>query len=134
MQGHLTIHEERLEKVQFMRALSLSFAVLCVPGLGYDTFRLWESLASGSMPVIERGVGFDRSLYKLPALLVDDFAELTPFIIRQAYVEAIYRADSWEYKRITTNWWQSLIYKVLTHAHTHTTHTYTHTIYNIHTP
>lgn len=70
-----------------------SYAVLAMPGLGYDTYRLWESLALGSMPVLERGTGLDRSLYRLPALLVDDFADLTPYLVRQAYVEALYRAD-----------------------------------------
>jgi len=112
MNGHLKVNMDRMDNIQFMKALASSMAVLCVPGLGYDTFRLWEALASGSMPVLERGVGFDRSLYKLPALLVDDFADVTPFVIRQAYVEAIYRADSWDYKRITTRWWERLLYKV----------------------
>ena len=44
----------------------------------YDCFRIWESLLAGSMPVIERSTGLDRTLYKLPALQVDDFADLTP--------------------------------------------------------
>ena len=36
-----------------------------------------------AMPVIERGTGLDRSYYKLPVLLVDDFAMITPAMIRQ---------------------------------------------------
>ena len=68
-------------------------AVLAMPGMGYDTYRLWEALALGSMPVLERGVGLDRTLYRLPALLVDDFVALTEDLVRQAYVEALYRAD-----------------------------------------
>ena len=104
----------------YLRLLSTSFAVLAVPGLGYDTFRLWETLASGSMPVLERGVGLDRTLYRLPALLVDDFADVTPELIRQAYVEALYRADSWDYRRITARYWERLIFKASetgTHEH-----------------
>lgn len=66
-----------------------------------DTHRLWEAIGLGSMAVIERGVGLDRTVYKLPVLLLDDFAEISPFIVRQAYVEALYRADDWEYERIT---------------------------------
>ena len=115
MQGHLSVGggtNGRLDNREFMKKMSGSMAVLCVPGLGYDTFRLWEALASGSMPVLERGVGFDRSLYKLPALLVDDFADLTPSLVKQAYVEALYRADDWDYKRMTTRWWERLLYKV----------------------
>ena len=77
----------------FYTSMATSMAVLALPGLGYDTYRLWEVLALGSMPVLERGVGLDRTLYRLPVLLVDDFADLTPDLLRQAYVEAIYRAD-----------------------------------------
>ena len=47
----------------------------------------------GAMPVAERGMGMDRTLYKLPVLLLDDFADLTESLLRTAYVEALYRAD-----------------------------------------
>ena len=78
---------------EFYIVTSRSYAVLAMPGLGYDTYRLWEALALGSMPVLEKGTGLDRTLYRLPALLVDDFADLTPHIVRQAYLEALYRVD-----------------------------------------
>jgi len=112
MQGHLLAERKKIGLRRFMNRLSTSYAVLAVPGLGYDTFRLWETLASGSMPVLERGVGLDRTLYRLPALLVDDFADVTPALIRQAYVEAVYRADSWDYRRITARYWERLIFRV----------------------
>jgi hypothetical protein len=35
------------------------------------------------MPILERGTGLDRSYYRLPVLLVDDFAVLTPHVVRQ---------------------------------------------------
>ena len=62
--------------------------------------------------MIERGVGLDRSLYRLPALLVDDFAFVTPELIRQAYVEAVYRAEEWDYTRLTQSYWERLLYRV----------------------
>jgi hypothetical protein len=40
---------------QFRLKLMASNAALAMPGLGYDTYRLWETLASGAMPVLERG-------------------------------------------------------------------------------
>jgi hypothetical protein len=49
-----------------------------MPGLGYDTYRVYETLAAGSMPVLEKGVGLDRSWHKLPVLQLDDFADATP--------------------------------------------------------
>lgn len=64
------------------------------------------------MPVVERGMGMDRTLYRLPVLLLDDYDELTPALVRQAYVEALYRADEWEYERMTRRWWERLIFDI----------------------
>lgn len=57
-------------------------------------------------------MGMDRTFYKLPVLLVDDFAVLTADLLRQAYVEALYRADDWEFHRLTKQYWEELIYAV----------------------
>ena len=92
MKESLTIASHMSQR-DFFTTLAGTMAVLTIPGLGYDTYRLWETLALGSMAVLERGVGLDRTLYRLPALLVDDFADLTEDLVRQAYVEALYRAD-----------------------------------------
>ena len=51
-------------------------------------------------------------MYKLPVLLLDDFADISPFVIRQAYVEALYHADEWEYERLTKQYWEGLIYEI----------------------
>ena len=32
---------------------------------------------------MERATGLDRSLYRLPALMLDDFSQITPELIRQ---------------------------------------------------
>jgi hypothetical protein len=70
------------------------------------------------MAVLEKGTGLDRSLYRLPALLLDDFADATPALLRQAYVEALYRADEWDYTRITERHWQRILYEVSNEATT----------------
>ena len=63
------------------------------------------------MAVLERATGLDRTLYRLPALLLEDFAAITPAIIRQAYVEALYRADEWDYTRLTEAYWETLLFE-----------------------
>lgn len=35
---------------------------VCLPGLGYDTFRMWELLTMGTVVIIERAVGYDRTV------------------------------------------------------------------------
>jgi len=87
---------------------------LMLPGMGYDCFRNWEILLMGSVGVVERGVGFDRMFWRLPVLLVDDFYDITPDLLRSAYIEAIYRVDDFEYERLKQSYWYSVIHNVST--------------------
>lgn len=102
----------KVSKEHYRARLLSSMASVAMPGLGYDTYRLWETLASGAMPVVERGMGMDRTFYRLPVLMLDDYADLTPELLRTAYVEALYLADQWEYERMTKRWWERLIFEV----------------------
>ena len=122
-----------------------------------ECYRLWELLTFGAVAVIERGVGFDKTVsyacvsvlfsqlllmrflqmlitscfsshysvsfsnillsvqvWRLPVLLVDDFADVTPLLLRTAYVEAVYRAEGheFEFQRLTQSWWFSFIMRV----------------------
>jgi hypothetical protein len=44
--------------------------------------------------------------------LIEDFAELTPSLLRQAYVEALYRAKEFEYQRLTQSYWYNVVLNV----------------------
>ena len=35
------------------------------------------------MPVMERGIGLDRTYHNLPVLFVDDYSHITPELLRQ---------------------------------------------------
>jgi hypothetical protein len=96
----------------YYQKLGTAMIGVALPGLGYDCFRTWELLTMGSMVVIERGVGLDRTLWRLPALLVEDFDEITPELLRSAYVEALYRVNEFEFERLTQSFWYSVIYNV----------------------
>jgi len=98
-------------KEYLLRAAGSRFA-LAPPGLGYDTFRLWELQTLGTIPIIEKKVGFDRTLYQMPALLVEDFAMVTTETLREAYIEAMYRADEFRYNRLKQSYWSDLLYRV----------------------
>jgi len=45
----------------------------------------------GGVLVLERGIGLDRTFWRLPVLLLKDFSDLNPQMLKQAYVEAMYR-------------------------------------------
>eukprot|EP01038_Epipyxis_sp_PR26KG_P010741 gene10741-14426_t len=102
----------RMDKVDYYAKLGSAKFCLAVAGLGYDTFRLWESMAMGVIPVLEQNIGFDRMLWRLPALLVEDYDLVTPSLLRVAYIEALYRADEFEYERLTQRFWNDFIFNV----------------------
>lgn len=52
----------RMEVKEYVKRLGSARFGLCLPGLGYDTFRLWETMNLGSVAIIERGVGFDKTV------------------------------------------------------------------------
>lgn len=51
-------------------------------------------------------------MYRLPALLVDDFYDVTPQLLRTAYLEALYRAKEFEFQRLTMSYWFSVLANV----------------------
>jgi hypothetical protein len=96
----------------YYQKLGSAMIGVALPGLGYDCFRTWELLTLGSLVVLERGVGLDRTLWRLPALLVEDFDDITPALLHSAYVEALYRADEFEFERLTQSFWYGVIANV----------------------
>eukprot|EP00600_Ochromonadales_sp_CCMP1393_P015640 CAMPEP_0175025730 /NCGR_PEP_ID=MMETSP0005-20121125/17309_1 /TAXON_ID=420556 /ORGANISM="Ochromonas sp., Strain CCMP1393" /LENGTH=151 /DNA_ID=CAMNT_0016284675 /DNA_START=106 /DNA_END=561 /DNA_ORIENTATION=+ len=101
---------------QYYSTIASSYTSICLPGLGYDSFRLWETLTLGTVAVLEKGVGLDKTTWRLPALLVDDFDDVTPALLRQAYVEALYRVNEFEFERLTQSFWYSFIMNVSAEA------------------
>ena len=43
---------------------------------------------------------------------MEDFDQVTPELLRTAYVEALYRADDFEFERLTQSFWWSFIANV----------------------
>lgn len=106
------MHKTRTNRRRYYEKLASSIFGLSLPGLGYDTFRMWELLTMGSIVVLEKGVGFDRTLWRLPAVLLDDFDEVTPELLRTAYIEAIYRVKDFEFERLTQSFWWNMFSNV----------------------
>lgn len=45
-------------------------------------------------------------------MLLDDFAEITPDLLRVAYLEALYHAKEFEFERLTQSFWWSVFANV----------------------
>ena len=71
-----------------------------------------SQLTMGTVVVAERVPGLERSYWKLPVLLVDDFSVVTLSMLRSSYVEAIYRAQEFEFQRLKQSYWWTVIHEV----------------------
>jgi len=64
------IEADRESWIDFMKTMSMYKFVLCPPGNGIDTHRLWETLLVGSIPIIVKGPA-EWPLQDLPYLAVE---------------------------------------------------------------
>ena len=73
-EGHVDTPDEdtesiRQDRYKYYEKLGGALFGVCLPGLGYDTFKMWELLTIGSVVIIERAVGLDRTVRALCYLL-----------------------------------------------------------------
>ncbi len=52
----------RIDQYEYYRRLGSSRMGLALGGLGTDTFRLWEALTIGTVPVVEKGFGLEKTV------------------------------------------------------------------------
>eukprot|EP00041_Stephanoeca_diplocostata_P034014 m.1140539 g.1140539 ORF g.1140539 m.1140539 type:complete len:359 (-) comp24446_c0_seq10:2234-3310(-) len=99
----------------FQREIRLSKFVLIAPGMGWDTYRFWETLYSGAIPVVLKSTaagGLLRSygyapngLHRLPVLWVDSMEEITEDLLLRSYEAILSRCDDYDYEMLTTSYW-----------------------------
>ena len=82
---------------------------LCPSGLGFDTYRLWETLLLGTIPIVESNIGFDRTYSTLPVLVVRNFSQVTPKLLYDAYPCFTKHAADWNYAALTMQYWLNLV-------------------------
>jgi len=75
---------ERGDNRNFLGQLVRHRFVLCPPGNGVDTHRMWESLLAGAIPVVKRSPAM-KPFSDLPILSVDDFREVTKELLENVW-------------------------------------------------
>eukprot|EP00985_Skeletonema_marinoi_P008275 scaffold3705_cov159-Skeletonema_marinoi.AAC.1 len=96
----------------YLQNLQNSKFTLCPGGLGWDTYRAWESMVMGSIPVLEtyyRKDGFYRVFDDLPVLWVDHFDNVTPALLESSYPKILARAEEYNFAKLTKHWWVDYI-------------------------
>lgn len=96
------------DNFSYLDALMSHRFVLCPPGFGVDTHRMWESLYAQAIPVVLKSPAM-RAFTDLPILFVDDYAELT--LDRLQTEEQRIRSRSWNLDALFLPYWRD---KVLT--------------------
>jgi hypothetical protein len=91
----------------YLRDLAASKFVLAPRGTGLDTYRLWEALYLGSIPIVKTS-SLDILYADLPVLIVKDWEEVTEEFLHQKYAELQKRQFSLE--KLDFSYWQSCIF------------------------
>lgn len=105
-QGWATVREGGAGLDEFLREMTAHRFVLCPPGNGTDTHRMWEALYGKTIPVVLRHKALS-AFEDLPILFVEDFAEVTREFLEQAWQKI--RATRWNYDKLFLPWWEKTI-------------------------
>jgi hypothetical protein len=85
--------------------LSRSKFAVCPRGCGIDTYRLWDCIVLGCIPIVERYPSHEQ-WYDLPILFIDSIQEyetMTEEFLHQKYAEMMDR--DFAYEKVTMNYW-----------------------------
>ncbi len=102
----VTVQEAGLDFGDYLKEMTSHRFVLCPPGNGTDTHRLWEALYSRTIPVAMEAPTME-AFRDLPILFVDDFRCLTQEFLASEY-ERI-RSTSWNWPKLFLPWWRDRI-------------------------
>jgi hypothetical protein len=94
----------------FYDKISRSKFTLCPRGCGIDTYRLWDSICLGSIPIVEKYDGHQYFI-ELPILFVDSYEELNEDFLKEKYEEFLKKDFS--YDKLKIEYWQNIFSKTI---------------------
>lgn len=100
-----------MKRIELWKSLGQSAFMICPSGQGNDTHRVWETLALGRIPIVDR-TSTSQVYDGLPVWLVDDwrgFAKMNEVQISERLSEFVSRWDGYEWHRLTLSYWMSKI-------------------------
>lgn len=105
----------RVSYAEYLREMRRSRFVLCPVGNGIDTFRFWEALYMGCIPIITRFINKERvevqqylhwGIYnRIPRAMIDSWDDFYP----ANYTEDIYNDVKLKSEILDFNYWRKLI-------------------------
>ena len=92
----LNTYKQKLESHKF---------VLCPPGNGIDTHRMWETLYLDSIPVVEKNIS-SREYSKLPIIYYENIEDVNIEYLNERCKELIF-----EKEMLSVDWWEKKVKK-----------------------
>jgi hypothetical protein len=102
----VTVREARLGFEGFLDEMTSHRFVLCPPGNGVDTHRLWEALYARTIPVALAHPSMN-AFRDLPILFVEDFRGLTRDFLAGEYARIT--SSRWNWQKLFLPWWRDRI-------------------------
>ena len=94
----------KLDLSEYAKKLNSYEFIICPPGNGLDTHRVWESIYSGSTPVVEKNLFYEK-LEELPIVTVKKLQNIN-FLEIQNKAKKINKNN---YNFLRIDWWMSNI-------------------------
>ena len=95
--------------LNYYEKISRSKFMVCPRGCGLDTYRLWDCLYLGCIPIVVKYEGY-QDFEDLPILFIDkweDYLDLNESDLNQKYSEMIDK--EYNYDKLKFSWWERLI-------------------------
>lgn len=108
---HCTEHPRNYNdeiNINFFRRLASSKFMICPRGCGIDTYRMWECIHMGCVPIVEKYDGY-KQYEDLPILFVDhwkDYDKLTAEYLEEKWNEML--KMEFNYEKLKLSYWRNL--------------------------
>lgn len=104
-------HTEIAQNIYLENVVKSKF-VVCPEGAGVDTYRFWETLYLGSIPVVKQNEWIKN--FNLPVVVLNDWYELSESFLNEKWVEIFRKICNNEYnfKQLNRSYWIDQINKV----------------------
>lgn len=104
-----TIKEESdLEIEEFLDDIARHVYVICPQGNGIDTYRFWETLYLGSIPIVV-DCPLIRELSGLPMLVIKGWSDLTVGMLREQYENYFSNKEYFDVSKAKLSYWKEQI-------------------------
>lgn len=100
----VTVREGGISSAEYLAEMAVHRFVLCPPGNGIDTHRMWEALYCGTIPVVQKHPAL-ASFADLPILFLEDLRTLSVEMLEHAF--RAFRETPSSQDKLRATWWQA---------------------------